>query len=316
MRYGGTLALVASLTASQSASAQPSRDPAGAQALFDEASAALQSDPADWASACRKFVASQALDPSAATLMNIARCQVHVGKLATASSTYTEAFTLNLYSSASDVRRAELAEWITREKDALDGRIPQLRIALPLRPAGLVVVRDGVDVPTSVLGEWLPVDVGRTEVSVTAPGHVAWVRSIDVVEGARQTVEVSLVPLPQKEVEAGAAPDAVRNVPTLLIAGWALVGGAIAMGAAAIGTGIATGIQVARAEDVCVDASCSPGGFAMRSQANALEITAWTLASTAAVAASVGIPFVVVGQRRPTVSLRLAPSWAGLRALF
>src|SRR5882672_5018849 len=59
-----------------------SRDPAAAEALFREGRAAAQRG--EWETACPKLRESQRLDPAAGTLLNLADCEQHRGKVATA----------------------------------------------------------------------------------------------------------------------------------------------------------------------------------------------------------------------------------------
>src|SRR5690242_7148142 len=58
------------------------RDPVAAEALFHDGRAAAQKG--DWETACPKFRESQRLDPAAGTLLNLADCEEHRGKVATA----------------------------------------------------------------------------------------------------------------------------------------------------------------------------------------------------------------------------------------
>src|SRR5262249_26584812 len=63
-------------------------DPAAAEALFREGRAAAQKG--DWETACPKLRESQRLDPAAGTLLNLADCEEHRGKVATAWQLYRQ----------------------------------------------------------------------------------------------------------------------------------------------------------------------------------------------------------------------------------
>src|SRR3954468_15943585 len=97
VRHGTACAfsVAALLVTSSAALAAPAQqtDPAAAESLFKTARALL--DKGDWAAACPKFEASLALNPSASTAINIARCHEHDGKLATAWEDYNRALVLN-----------------------------------------------------------------------------------------------------------------------------------------------------------------------------------------------------------------------------
>src|SRR5690349_15880908 len=58
------------------------RDAAAAEALYRRGRELLSAG--NWAEACAKFDASMALNPAASTMLNIARCHEHEGKIAQA----------------------------------------------------------------------------------------------------------------------------------------------------------------------------------------------------------------------------------------
>lgn len=306
-----------------SAGSAPTRDPAGAQALFNEASAAMQKQPEDWATACPKFVASEALDPSGSvsTLINIARCEEHDGRVASAWSTFESARTLNLYRDDSPARRAGLAESIDVGQAKIAARVSRVAISVSPEPEGLVVTRDGVSVPTAALGSMLPVNAGTIAIRATAPGYRASEDTFHLGEATSVLVHLDLEPLsrPQHAEPRAPPPEPAPlewRMPTTLLAGWTLVGAGGALVAAAAATGIASGVQVAMSADECAAAVCTPTGFELRKQAGALEIAAWSMAGAAVTAAAIGIPLIVLGKHKPQISLHVGPSWAGLDATF
>src|SRR5450755_3617279 len=84
MRLCTTLTVFAlSMSAWGSSTARAdAHDPAAAEALFRDGRAAAQRG--DWETACPKLRESQRLDPAAGTLLNLADCEEHRGKVATA----------------------------------------------------------------------------------------------------------------------------------------------------------------------------------------------------------------------------------------
>lgn len=81
------------LSASPARAQRVARDPAAAEALFKAARALVEKG--DYAAGCPKFEASLALNPSASTMLNIALCHEHDGKIASAWEAYNRALTLN-----------------------------------------------------------------------------------------------------------------------------------------------------------------------------------------------------------------------------
>ncbi|MBK6516110.1 MAG: hypothetical protein IPG04_18925 [Polyangiaceae bacterium] len=178
--------LVALLTRTATARAG---DPAAADALFKEALALL--DEGKWSEACPKFKASFDFDPSVSTLINLARCSEHDGKLATAWGQLAEAQRLNLDAPAGP-RRSQLEAHIKKLSDALSTRLPRVRLVLAgaAPQAEVAMARDGVALPASALGQALPLDPGEHVVSVAAPGYVTAETRFTILEG--QSLDVTL----------------------------------------------------------------------------------------------------------------------------
>lgn len=213
---------------------QPARDPVAAEALFKAARALV--DKGDDAAGCPKFEASFALNPSASTMINIARCHEREGKVATAWHDYQRALVLNR-ETAGEQRRRSLDEIAQKEIAALEPRVPKLRVVVASAPSGLEVRRDGAALPAAALGEPLPIDPGAHEIRASAPGHETETRALTLAEGQTETVELALRPVAaagaaKASGEANGASEAPRGgVPT-----WAWVSGAagIALAGASI----------------------------------------------------------------------------------
>ncbi len=189
-----TTAAVAILLMSAPAAAQPAQgDPVAAQALFKTARALVTAG--DWAGGCAKFEASLAMQASASTMLNIAKCHEHEGKVASAWDDYNRALTLNQETRGAD-RRKGLEDLAKKGIDALTPRLPKLRIVVENPPAGLRVLRDGKEIPPAALGDPLPADPGKHDVEVSAPGHRTETRSVTLEEGKTAIATVSLVAAP------------------------------------------------------------------------------------------------------------------------
>lgn len=139
-------------------------DPAAAEALFREGRALLERG--DLTSACEKLAASNALDPSAGTLLNLAACRLKQGKTATAWAHFVSAERL-----AQKQSRSEQAGEARRRAAELEPQLSTLTLRAQDAPPGLVVRRTGQLVHSASLGSAVPVDPGPMLIEVSAPGY-------------------------------------------------------------------------------------------------------------------------------------------------
>lgn len=237
------LAVAASLATTAHASAQAARDPALAESLFRSGQDALAKD--DWATACTKFQASMDSDPAVSTLLNIAKCDAHAGKLALAWADYQKALVLNR-ETVGDKRRADLEAYTRKAIEALEPRIPKLRIVVKSPPAGLAITRDGQAMPIGALGEPVPVDPGPHTLVLTAPGFKEATRAVVLEEGKTLDVNVALEAAPAAPLaptSTTSAPPPPPPPPLATTSGgvpaWAWVAGGVGLAAAAAGVAFA-----------------------------------------------------------------------------
>jgi hypothetical protein len=238
------LALCASATLAPVALAA---DAALAEALFLEGRRAL--DGKDYATAAAKFQESHRLDPAAGTVMNLATCEEHLGKLASAWQHWQEA--LQLLPPSDD--RVPFAKGRVKK---LERQLPHLTVQLASGAPEQTFVRRGeVTLGRASFGVPLPVDPGEQVLTVEAPGFAARTFAIEVGLGEHREIEVAPgEPLPDRdEVES-----ARRTRRT-----WAYVAGGIGIAGAA--TGVVTGLLLpARRRTVdahCEDRLCDPTGL-------------------------------------------------------
>lgn len=139
-------------------------DPAAAEALFREGRALLQRG--ELAPACEKLEASNALDASAGTLLNLAACRLKQGRTATAWAHFLSAGRL-----AENQNRTEQASEAKLRALELEPQLSTLTLLAPAAPPGLEVRRSGQLVQPGSLGTAVPVDPGRLVIEASAPGY-------------------------------------------------------------------------------------------------------------------------------------------------
>lgn len=195
-------------------------DPA-AEALFHSGRQLVERG--NWDAGCPKFEASLALYLSASTLLNLARCHEHYGKLASAWATYKRALVVNRETPGEE-RRSALEDVAKRGLAALEPRLPKLRIVIPIAPEGLKVTRNEQYIPLAMLGTTFPVDPGEHRIVVRAPGYRTERRTVTALERKTKRVEIPLILGDGGEGEDGASAGVVSGghvVPT-----WSLIVGA------------------------------------------------------------------------------------------
>lgn len=197
MRSGGagaravaTWAAVCVLFVTEAGRAQPatpaggSNDKVAAEALFEQGRSLVAQGK--YAEACPRFADSERLDPSSGTLLNLASCYEKLGRTATAWATYREAA-----SAASATNRSDYLAIAQRHADALAPKLAKLTATVTQPVDGMVVRRDGVEMPRSEWGAPIPIDSGSHTVEAEAPGAKSWSTDIDVPQdGALVTVVV------------------------------------------------------------------------------------------------------------------------------
>jgi tetratricopeptide (TPR) repeat protein len=212
-------ALLGSAAAPAQTATPKREDPAAAQALFKSARQLV--DKGNYAEGCPQFEASLALYPSASTMLNVAQCHEHDGKLASAWEAYNQALTLN-HETKGEERRKGLESLAKKGIAALEPRLPKLLITIKDAPRGLKVQRDGKDFPAAALSTALPADPGPHKIDASAPGYRDETRSVTLEPGKTATVEIALQPAaPSGKDTAVADKTSSGGVPT-----WAWIAGA------------------------------------------------------------------------------------------
>jgi len=167
-------------SASRAAAQAPSSNEAAAEALFNEARTLIAAG--QLAEGCKKLEASQTLDPGTGTLLHLADCYEKVGRTASAWARFREA--------ASRAARDGRADWesIAKTRSAeLEPKLAKLRIEAP---PGVVVRRDGDEIPAAALGSTLPIDPGEHTLTASAPGKKPWSTRVSATASSVATVSV------------------------------------------------------------------------------------------------------------------------------
>lgn len=277
-----------------------------AQTLFEEGRRMMEAKR--YPEACPKFEESQRRRPGTGTLLNLALCNEALGKRATAWGNFKEV----LFASkkeGNEAREAFAQEHIA----ALEPRLSKLQIDAESTP-GLVIRRDGQEIPGAALGTPIPVDPGAHELEATAPGYTVWSTSIRIGDNAelKKIAIPKLTPAPVAKTESAptlvakteSAP-APQGSGTQRVAGF-VVGG---VGVAAIGLGAVFGLlasgQASDAEGdatLCPKKQCLPAG---RKEIDAASVKA--LVSTI----GIGVGIAAVGAGVVLVLTSGSPGGAG-----
>jgi hypothetical protein len=248
VRFFALTCLVLSLAAPAQAQDEPLGPDPVASDLFQQGRAFIEKG--DWEAGCEKLEMSMKRFPAPSTLMNIARCREHEGRVATAWALYKRALVLNLETDGAE-RRRELDEVGKSAIAALEPRLPRLRITLSSPVEDVVVSEGGEQLP---LDTAVALDPGEHELDAEAPGHQPIHRKVVLREGETTRVELTLVALPPPPASAPDHPVKAK-VPQASTPIWVwLVGGAgIAMAGVAIGFGVDARLATDELTERCGD---------------------------------------------------------------
>jgi hypothetical protein len=262
-------------------------DPAAAEALFRDGRAAAQKG--DWETACPKLRESQRLDPAAGTLLNLADCEEHRGKIATAWQLYRQVV-------ESLPESDERVPFAKKRAADLERKLPHLTVRLvgPV-PNGAKVVRNEIELSDASLGSALPVDPGAYKIVVTAPGHEPSTKEVVVAEGASPLIEIRAgAPLGTTEIPP---PKTTSN----RTAGW-VVGG---IGVAGLGVGAVAGIltlgKKGTVDDNCnAEKRCNQAGYDAAQSGKTLGMVTTTGLVVGAIGVGVGAYLLLSGDKNTT----------------
>lgn len=238
--------------------AAPARaqNPAAAEALFEQARAAMAAGSYDVA--CARFRDSDRLDPAVGTRFNLADCEERRGRVATAWSLFRAV----LSELAADDDRRPIAD---ERAKRLESRLPRLTLRRTAEtPPGVRVRIDGVELGEGSFDVALPMDPGAHELSLAvSDGAAPELRRFSLKEGEQAELPIRLVGASAPAAAPPAAP--ARPVDSHAARRrWAYVAGGVGLGAVAFGTvtGIVTLNKKSTAEANCNDdlEACNSAG--------------------------------------------------------
>jgi hypothetical protein len=273
------------------------------------------------AAGCDKLGASERLESSVGTLLNLGDCREKLGMLASAWAAFRKAEATAKRAGGDDKRQAEAG----RRAAMLEPRLSNLVIEVPRRVDGLVVHRDAELVDEAQWSTAVPVDPGSYTIVAEAPGFLAWRTTVLIgpgtagaggpggLDGKRMIVTVPVLErapvAPEPEPTARSAPGREPAAPVMIMRDggtWSAmrklsVVAAVA-GAGALGAGVYFGMHANdlrdRADQRCPLTVCAdPEGLSLNDQAqtsarraNILYIAGGASLATAMVLWLVGAP--------------------------
>jgi hypothetical protein len=180
------------------------RDPAAAQALFDQARQLVRQRKFD--EACSKFAESNRLDPGIGTQFHLADCYEKATRIASAWATF-----LDVASQARAAGQPERERAALKRAQKLEPRLPRLVLDVPeaSRVPGLEIRRNGVQIGAAQWGTPVPVDPGEIKIVASAPGKQPLEQALRLEEGKTASFEV-----PALAAEKGGAAQPPGQAPT------------------------------------------------------------------------------------------------------
>ena len=300
---------------------------AGAEALFREGRTLIKQG--NLKAGCDKLEASEKLESSVGTLLNLGDCREKLGKLASAWASFRKAEAIAKRDGNDKKRQLEA------KRRALKIEPDLANITIQVGPKsksnGLVIKRDGEVIDAEVWGDAIVVDPGSHVVVAEAPGYKPWKQELSVGKGGKRWVVVpTLEPIPEPPRPATPVVITPPAPPTTKVVidqpapepryvtverTWSTTRGiAVAVGiagAGAIGTGIYFGNRAnelaSQSDAICPTTTCDdPEGLRLNERARdqAFKANVLFVAGGAAVAAATVMWFV----GKPDETTVIAPS--------
>lgn len=259
----------------------------------------------------------------------IGECQLQLGRLVEGTENLNRVAREQL-AAGSPAAYATAQERARKLSAEATPRIAKLTIDLtPAHVEGLTITIDGAPVSTALVGAPRPTDPGEHTIVVTAPGYRRIEQAVELSEGAKESVQLTLVidpnapKEPTKTPPAEAAPTATSSGSTQRTWGWITVG----VGGALLAGGGVTGMMAigAKNELSCANNLCSSqDDIDKLSEANTLALTSTILFGVGGAAVATGVILLLTGSDEApqaqvgsaTVSPTLGLGSVGLNGTF
>jgi hypothetical protein len=290
---------------------------AAAEVLFNEARKAM--DAKDYDTACKRFRESNRLDPAVGTMLNLATCEDRRGRVATAWELFRGAYEKL---PPSDPRH----DYAKAQVDRLEPRLPHVTLTLAAGAPPDTKVRDGETIYSgAAFGLPLPVDPGKHDLVIEAPGRETRTVAVEIREAATMTIEI--VPGAEKAespagTETGSAAQGDARETSSSAGGdgggfgkkqWGFVAGGV--GVVGIGVGITAGIMAlgkkSTTDEQCSEAlqRCSQEGHDAASAGRTLAAVSTVGWIVGAVGVGAGVYLILSsgGEKGPVTALQTTP---------
>lgn len=311
-----------------------------ARRLFEDA-VRLEHE-SNWELAASKLRDALAVKDTPGLRFHLAHCEEQLGRLVEALISYDQARELI----AAGARAPDVEALLEPARQSLEARVPYLLIVAPADVDRLEVELDGKAVARSVLGRAAPVNPAKHQIRARAPGYKDYAEYVQLGEGERRTVTLSLVPLPGASSGAP-APSAASKEPVTakhegtrsegVPARTYVLAAESAFTVAALGVGIGFWMAQSTAADrvdriqASIDASgaacdgtpgapemCGQLGRSIDDYYEARRYSSWGFAGAGAGAAATILTFVLwpTAKATPRVQASSSGTWLGLAGAF
>jgi hypothetical protein len=185
MKLVSALAVVIATTTVAHAQSAP------AEALFRDGRNLIKQGKLE--AGCDKLAASEKLESSVGTLLNLGDCREKLGQTATAWAAFRKAEAMAKRDGNDKKRQAEAK----RRADKLETNLSNVVLQVGKATPNLVIKRDGEVLDAATFNTPLPVDPGSHTIVAEAPGYKPFRTDVTVAKGSKRYVVIpTLEPVP------------------------------------------------------------------------------------------------------------------------
>ncbi len=283
--------------------------------------AILLADQGDYDGAIKKVNEARHLLDGPALKVYSAQLHVKAHRLLEARRLYQEVVALeDIDKLKPPAKVADAARWHRAQKEAQADARKELTDLIPRIPSLTVTVSgaDTVGLKVTVDGEPIesrqavPLEVGGHTITAEAPGTIKATKKVELKEGAKETVTLMLVPVPQLPT--------TRSVPAAAIVAWTVGGAGLVVGA--IAGGIILGERAKSAEFCHFPATdhsnngCPDSYLDPLYPVSHLSTVGFTLFGAGALAGTLVFFLSPKKISSPQVGIVLGPGFAGMKGSF